>query len=56
MNSFTSHLLVSVLILFLLERVLHILKIKNESKKAWEMFFLTIIAFYIILGLFFPLP
>lgn len=56
MNALTSHLLVSVLILFLAERILHIIKVDNELKKRWEKVLLVLIFIYVFLGLFFKIP
>lgn len=56
MNALTSHLLVSVLCLFLIERVLHSLKASPEVKKRWEVLLLWLIGVYIVLGLIIRLP
>lgn len=56
MNAFTSHLLVSVLILFLAERILHAAKASASVKRNWEVLLIILIVVYIVLGFFIQLP
>lgn len=56
MNALTSHLLLSVLVLFLAERILHLSKMPVDTKRQWEVLLLMLTGVYIILGLFFRLP
>jgi hypothetical protein len=56
MNSLTSHVLLGVLLLFLAERVLHLVHATPQMKKSWEVLLLSVIALYVVIGLFFQLP